>query len=48
MARRFISIVCPNGKGEWIVDLYLLCATNGKEELPLDLYVLCASDGEKE
>ena len=48
MARRFISIVCPNGKEEWIVDLYLLCATNGKEELPLDLYVLCASDGEKE
>ena len=49
MARRFISIVCleivsrrfilcvPNGKEEWLVDLYLLCVPNGKE----DLYLVC-------
>ena len=42
MSRRFITIVCPNGKEEWIVDLYLLCATNGKEEWLLDLYrIVC-------
>ena len=32
MARRFLSIFCPNGKEEWLVDLYLLCVPNGNEE----------------
>ena len=30
VARRFISIVCPYGKEEWLVDLY--CDPNGKGE----------------
>ena len=42
MARRFIYIVCPNGKEEWLVDLYLLCVPNGKEQWLVDLYLLCA------
>ena len=46
MALRFISIVCPNGKEEWLLDLYLLCAPNGEEEWLLDLYLLCAPNGE--
>ena len=32
----------PNGKEEWLLDLYLLCAPNGEEEWLLDLYLLCA------
>ena len=42
MARKFISIVCPNIKEVWLVDLYLLCAHNGKEEWLVDSYLLCA------
>ena len=42
MDRRFISIVCPNGKEEWLANLYLLCALMEKEEWLLDLYLLCA------
>ena len=49
MARRFISIVLwlldlypPNGKEEWLVDLYLLCTPNGKEEWLLDdISIVC-------
>ena len=40
-----------NGKEEWLVDLYLLCAPNGKEEWLVDgeeewlVYLLCAPNG---
>ena len=59
VALRFISIVCPNGKEEWLLDvplmeeewlldLYLLCAPNGEVQLHLDLYLLCAPNGTEE
>ena len=41
MARRFLSILAPNGKEEWLVDLYLLRVPNGTEECLVDLYLLC-------
>ena len=41
MSRRFISICVPNGKEEWLVDLYLLCVPNGKEEWLVDLSIVC-------
>ena len=45
----FISnIVCPNGKEECLVDLYLLCVPNGKEEWLVDFYLFCAPNGKEE
>ena len=43
---RLISRSGSNGKEEWLLDLYLLCAPNGEEEWLLDLYLLCAPNGE--
>ena len=31
MEKKSGSICVPNGKEEWLVDLYLLCVPNGKE-----------------
>ena len=45
MARRFIYIVCPYGKEEWLVDFY---PPNGKEEWLVDLYLLCVPNGNEE
>ena len=37
MARRFYIYCCaPNGKEEWLVDLYILCVPNGNEEWLVD------------
>ena len=42
MALRFISICAPNGKEEWLVDLYLLCAPNGEDGVaPRFISIVC-------
>ena len=38
----------PNGKEEWVVDLYLLCVPNGNGEWLVDFYLLCAPNGKEE
>ena len=38
-------LLCPNGKEEWLADLYLLCVPNGNEEWLVDLYPFCVPNG---
>ena len=42
----YLLCVPPNGKEEWLVDLYLLCVPNGKEEWLVD-FIYCVSLMEK-
>ena len=42
MALRFISIVCPNGEEEWLLDLYLLCAPNGRGVALRFISIVCS------
>ena len=50
MIRRFIYILCaPNGKEEWIVDLYIYCVPLMEKRMwLLDLYLLCVPHGKEE